>query len=130
MILAVDVPEAPEPLALLPADDGVLSPDGTALARVIDERVMITSLASGLSFPATRGELGPESDVTWMADSRRLVLLVGMREPGELYLYDPDSGESRLLAVDATAPEVTSDGRFLEFFVHGVPFRFPLDEGS
>jgi len=131
VILAVQVPEAPAPapLGLLPADDGVYSPDGTALARVVDDRVVITHLASGLTFPATRGELGPEADFAWMPDSRRLVLLVGTRERGELHLYDPDSGENRLLATDAAAPEVTRDGRTLLFFVNGFATRLPLDEG-
>jgi hypothetical protein len=129
VILAVEVPEAVVPLAARVAFSGKLSPDGTALARVIDERVLITDLVSGITSPATLGEFGPETDFAWMADSRRIVLIAGGVEAGELYLYDPESGESRLLATGAAEPELTPDGRFLLYLDRGIPVRLALPEG-
>lgn len=100
--------------------EGSVSPDGTRSARILDGRVWITELRSGLRRPATPGDLVSESDVDWMSDSRRLVLVAGPVDAILLYLCDPDTGERLVLAEGATDPEVSIDGRTLTFVTAGT----------
>lgn len=122
VVLKVDVPEEPVavPLSVAPMPTELVSPDGTRSARLVNERVWITNFRSGHVAPATRFELGPESDVVWMSDSRRILLVAGPEGASILYLYDPDSGESRVLAENAQHPAVAPDGRHVTFVVAGV----------
>jgi len=127
-ILTVDVPEQPPfvPLTVRSAEPGVVSPDGTKLARVMDGRVLITLLASGRSTLATRGELGSESDVAWMPDSLRILLVADTDGEAILYLYDPRTGSSRVLARGATDPAISTDGQNVCFVRDGTAVTLPI----
>lgn len=135
VILKVEVPDEPDPvpLTVVSSAEGIVSPDGTRSARVLDDRVWITEFPTGLRRPATRGELGPESDVAWMSDSRRLLIVAGPIDARRIYLYDPDShdgsgqGGSLVLVEDATDPEVSADGRTLTFVAAGVTHTMSLE---
>jgi len=132
VILTVDVPERPiaVPLSVMPMESGVVSPDGTKLARVVDSRVLITNLASGRSTLATRGELGSESDIAWMPDSLRILLVADADGEAVIYLYDPATGRSRVLAVGATAPGVSSDGTKISFVRDGITMTLQIGVSS
>ena len=132
VILVVDVPERPVavPLHLSPwvpaGETGVVSWDGTKLARVVDSRVLITNLASGRSTLATRGELGPESDIAWMPDSTKILLAAEVDGESVIYIYDPATGRKRVLARGATAPEVLPDEAVIRFVRDGVTMTLPI----
>jgi hypothetical protein len=130
VVLDVEVPEEPEPAPLVIAAPpaGLVSPDGTRSARIFDDRVWITELITGVASPATRFELGPESGVAWMPDSRRILLVAGPEGARHLYLYDPDDRESRVLARNAADPAVSKDGRTVSFVVAGVTHTILLED--
>ncbi|MEN8151419.1 MAG: hypothetical protein ABFS86_16505 [Planctomycetota bacterium] len=130
VILSVDVPEEPAapPLTVASAPAGLISPDGMRSARIENDRIWIMELVTGRAAPATRFELGPETDVAWMPDSRRILLVAGPEGASILYIYDPDTAESRVIAENATDPALTPDGRHVTFVVDGVTRTLSLSD--
>jgi tricorn protease len=111
-------------------NDGIsemaLAPDGKKIAFVVRGEIFAVSSTEGGDAARVTNSPAEENQVTWSADSRRLVYVSDRDGPTHLFLYDfATNSESRLTNDQASddTPEFSPDGKSIAFERGGEEIR-------
>jgi dipeptidyl aminopeptidase/acylaminoacyl peptidase len=108
--------------------EAVLSPDGTRVACIVEEKLSVMQVGTGVSHPVSVAGNLPLRDVAWSADGKRLAFIADL--PGavpvaQVWTMAPDGGavvKHVELKGYVQTPRFSPDGSKLAFlFIEGMP---------
>jgi Tol biopolymer transport system component len=108
--------------------EAVLSPDGTRVACIVEEKLSVMQVGTGVSHPVSVAGNLPLRDVAWSADGKRLAFIADL--PGavpvaQVWTTAPDGGAAVKhveLKGYVQTPRFSPDGSKLAFlFIEGMP---------